>query len=131
MLCDSKRPSSHCDIGFCRGNVLDDPRRPSFTNSFCNCCNIGIGRFLLSGPRRPAPPEDTAFSDSVEALCCAIPASAQNSARSLTCSWRSRAWSCAWAQPGDLQYRRPRQVWSCSSHQPMPGIRTMRVRKHL
>ena len=42
---DQKRPSStkgHCDIGFCRGTVLQDPKRPSFTSRPCDCCNIAL-----------------------------------------------------------------------------------------
>ena len=51
----------------------------------------------VMGQEDTASPEDPSTSDSVVVLCFAIPkgraASAQNPARFLTCSWRSRAWS--------------------------------------
>ena len=72
-------------------------------------CSGGVSRVSLSpGPRRAKKTQDIAISDSVEALYGAMPrrraTGAQNSARSLTCSWRSRAWPCANTHPGRQQF---------------------------
>ena len=86
----------------------------------------------VMGQEDTASPEDPSTSDSVVVLCFAIPrgraASAQKPARFLTCSWRSRAWSCAKAQPGRQQFHPYRHGgtklhWSlftsCSGSPPM------------
>ena len=45
------------DVGFCRGALLCDSRRPTFNSRPCGCCKSGTGCALCSGP---ALPEDIA-----------------------------------------------------------------------
>ena len=47
IFCGPRMPSSIrrlCEFGFCRGTVHFDSRKPSFTSSFCNCCDVGASR---------------------------------------------------------------------------------------
>ena len=45
--------TSSFGFGYGRGTVLREPKRPSFTSRPRDCCNVGIGRVLLSKPREP------------------------------------------------------------------------------
>ena len=58
VICSGPRnPSSTrslCEFRFRRGTLLCDSRRPSFTDSFCDCSIVGAGRVVCSGPRRPS-----------------------------------------------------------------------------
>ena len=81
----------------CRGSLLCNSMRPSFTSSHCVCCSGGAVRAIDSGPKRssftwslceftfhpwhsacqegPASPENTAITDSVVTQCSAFPGS--------------------------------------------------------
>ena len=59
FLSEPRRPTctgGHCDFGHCRGPVLSDNRRPSFTNinRLCYCCGGVLGRVFISRLGRPS-----------------------------------------------------------------------------
>ena len=48
-----KLASTLCDLDFCRCPVLCLSKMPIFTGRFHGCCDVGTGRAMCSGPRRP------------------------------------------------------------------------------